>query len=143
MRIIYLSIIAAALMTSCSGGGSGSSSLGFPTEQTYEEKILSIEEEEKANPKRFLDASGSYRENVLGTKMRIFGNVTSSATKANFKDIVIKVTYYSATDTDLGSDNFVLYKFVNAGTTVSFEWKIDKPSGCSKLGWEVVSATPL
>jgi hypothetical protein len=138
MRIIYLSIIAAALMTSCSGGGSGSSSLGFPTEQTYEEKILSIEEEEKANPKRFLDASGSYRENVLGTKMRIFGNVTSSATKANFKDIVIKVTYYSATDTDLGSDNFVLYKFVNAGTTVSFEWKIDKPSGCSKL-----SATPL
>lgn len=140
MRILVL--LFAPVMLAAFIGCGGNDSNPFDREPTYEEKKMSIEEEERANPARFLTASGTYRENFSGTKMKVFGKVTSTATVANFKDVVIEFTYYSSTDTELGSDRYVLYEFVNAGKTVSFNWKLDVPSACTKLGWDVVSATP-
>ena len=70
------------------------------------------------------------------------GQVKNTATVAKFKDIVIKVIFYSRTNSIISTDNYMLYEFVPASSTVKFEWKIDKPKACTSLGWEVVSATP-
>jgi hypothetical protein len=140
MRIISL-FITLVFLSACNGGN-GNSVNPFNREPTYEEKKMSIEEEEKNNPARFLTASGTYRNTYSGNKMRVSGQIASTATVANFKDVVIRFTYYSATDTQLGSDQYVLYEFVNAGQLVKFEWKLDVPSACSKLGMDVISATP-
>jgi hypothetical protein len=110
--------------------------------QTYEQKKLSIEQEEQQNPSQFLEAGGNYRTNFLGDKMKVSGYVQSTATVANFKDIVIRVTFYTRTDTEIKSENYTLYEFVNAGKRVNFQWKLAAPSNCEKLGWDVISATP-
>lgn len=46
-----------------------SNSSVFPTE-TYEQKVMTVEELEKAMPVNFLDASGNYNENFWGNKIK-------------------------------------------------------------------------
>ncbi|MBK7382075.1 MAG: DUF4339 domain-containing protein [Flavobacteriales bacterium] len=110
---------------------------------SYEEKVMTIEEIERADPVRFLDASGKWNENFWGNKLRVHGRVTSSATVASYKDVVIQVSYYSETKTVLGTEQYVLYKFVPPNQTIEFEWTLNRPDACKKLGWDVVSATPV
>lgn len=110
---------------------------------SYQERVMTVEEIERADPSRFLEASGTWNTNFWGNRLKIHGTVTSSATVAKFKDVRIRVRYLSATETVLGTDDYVLYDFVPAHSTVNFEWTIDKPSSCEKLGWDVISATPI
>lgn len=110
---------------------------------TYQEKVMTVEEVERASPERFLVASGTWNENFWGNRLKIHGTVTSKATVAKYKDVRIRVRYLSATETILGTDDYLLYEFVPAHSTVNFEWTIDKPNDCEKLGWDVVSATPV
>jgi hypothetical protein len=108
---------------------------------TYEDKVMTVEEIERANPRDFLDASGTWNENFWGNKLKVQGTVTSSATVATYKDVVIKVTYYSATRTVLGTQSYVLYKYVPPRSTIKFDWTLDRPKNCERLDWDVVSAS--
>ena len=131
------------IITSCNNSGNGSSSSTSLSEsQTYEQKVMSVEETEKSNPSKFLKADGTYNENFWGDKFKLHGTVTNTATVAKFKDIVIEVIFYTKTDTELGRERYVLYEKVNPHQTINFEWKLDKPNGSiKKMGWNVVKAT--
>lgn len=110
---------------------------------SYEEKVMTVEEIERADPTRFLDASGTYNENFWGNKLKVLGIVKSNATVAQYKDVIIQVTYYSETKTVLGTDSYVLYKFVPPHGEIAFEWTLNRPNACKTIGWEVTSATPI
>jgi hypothetical protein len=112
------------------------------TGDTYFEKVMTVEEMEKANPEQFLDAGGTYNQNFWGDKMKIQGKITNNATVANYKDVVIEVIYYSETETELLRQQYTIYDFVPAHTTKTFELKVDRPSACKKMGWNAISATP-
>jgi hypothetical protein len=114
--------------------------LGSIIGDTYEEKVLTVEEIEKANPTKFLEASGTYNENFWGDKMKIHGIITNNATVANYKDAVIEVIFYSGTDTEIGRKQYVIYNFFNAHTSKNFELKIERPNGATKCGWSAISA---
>jgi len=124
-------------MTSGINSGTG----GFGS--SYEAKVMTVEEEERADPVRFLEASGSWNENFWGNKLKVHGIVTSTATVAQYKDIVIQVTYYSETKTVLGTEQYVLYKFVPPHGKTEFDLTLKKPEACKQLGWDVVSAVPV
>jgi hypothetical protein len=51
------------------------------------------------------------------------------------------VTYYSETRTVLGSEDYVLYKFVSPHSTVDFEWTLKRPDACKQIGWDVIRAS--
>lgn len=108
---------------------------------TYAEKVMTVEEIEQKDPTRFLEASGTWNENFWGTKLKVHGKVKSSATVATYKDIVIRVTYYSETRTVLGTEDYVLYKFVPPHSTVDFEWTLKRPDACKQIGWDVIRAS--
>ena len=117
------------------GGSIGSSS--------YQKKVMTVEEIEKADPAKFLEASGTYApafwdENVF----TLTGTVKNNATVANYKDVVIEVKFLSSTETELSSQQYVLYEFVPAHSEKLFLWKIEKKEGCEKLGLYVISAVP-
>ena len=103
---------------------------------------MSVEETEKANPARFLEASGTYNQNFWGTKLKVRGTIKNNATVANFKDVVVKATFLSQTETELGSQEYVIYDYFTANSTKQFELKIERPEACQKLRWEAISATP-
>lgn len=110
--------------------------------KTYEEKVLTVEEIEQADPAKFLDASGQYKQNFWGTAMKVHGTIKNNATVANYKDVVVEVIFFSGTNTELDRKQYKIYDFFPAHSTKNFELKIDKPNSCKKLGWNAVSATP-
>lgn len=129
------------------GGGGGSYSGGNSynertSTETYQEKKISVLEVERANPSSFLAANGTYNRTLFGKKIKVHGSVTNRATVANFKDITIEVIYYSDTRSEIERERFVLYDFVPAHSTKSFEWKISPPSGTNTIDWNAIGAVP-
>lgn len=110
------------------------------SQASYEEKVMTVEEMERADPARFLKVDGKYKENFWGDKMKLDATVENTATVANFKDVVLEVKFYSTTETVLDTRRYVLYEYVPAHKKKFFSWKLDRPANCTKLGVDVVSA---
>ncbi len=117
-----------------SGSGYGSSGNG------YYEKVMSIEETEQSQPTVFLDADGNYNENFWGDKIKVHGKITNSATVATFKDVVVRVTYYSKTETVLGSNDYTIYEIFPPNSVKNFELKIENYKHVNSIGWDVIDA---
>ncbi len=105
---------------------------------TYQEKVMSVEEIERTTPTKFLSAEGTYKPNFWGNKIN--GSIKNIATVATYKDVVIKVTYYSKTKTELGSSNYTVYDFFLPQSEKPFELKIDNYKDVNSVGCEVISA---
>jgi hypothetical protein len=96
---------------------------------------------EPLNPAQLLVANGTYHPNYWMTKEEINGTVANNATHTNYKDIHIKVIFYSLTNSVISSQEYVLYEYVPYGSTKAFSLKLDKPAGAVKCGWPAVAAT--
>ena len=112
-----------------------------PETPTYQEQILSIEDQEKAAPRKFLKASGSFKETVFTGKFKIDGTVTNSATVAKYKNVVIEVSFYDSKNKYLSAERYTLEDQFPAGSTKDFKLKIDPPKGADNCKWKVVAAT--
>jgi len=132
-QIINLFILA-AMLNACNNNRNNNGS--------YQEQVQSVEEIERSQPTNFLNASGTYNQTLFGNGIKVHGVIKNSATVANFKDVVVKVTYYSKTQTVIGSNNYIIYDFFPPHSEKQFELKIDKYEGTSTIGWDVVKATP-
>jgi len=132
--VVLLGIIA---VVNNNAGNGGSSAAGF---KTYEEKVQTVEEIERENPVRFLDASGTYNQNIWGTKLKVHGIVKNTATVATYKDAVVRITYYSRTQTVLGNKDYTIYDVFSPHSEKSFELKIENYKDVESIGWDVVSA---
>lgn len=108
---------------------------------TYQEKVMTIEEIERATPTDFLSASGTYKQNFWGNKFKVSVVITNKATVATYKDAVIRITYYSKTKTELGSKEYTIYEIFPPTSTKTIELKIDNYKDVSSLGWDVIQAT--
>ncbi len=110
------------------------------TEPTYEEQILSIEDQEKAAPKKFLKATGDLKKTVFGGNFKIDGTITNSATVAKFKNAVIEVSFYTDKNKYISASRFTIEDAFPAGSNKEFKLKIDPPKGADHCKWKVVSA---
>lgn len=108
--------------------------------KSYKEKVMTVEEIERAQPSNFLSAGGTYNENFWGDKLKVHGKIKNSATVASFKDAVVKVTYYSKTMTALGSKEYTIYENFPPHSEVDFELKIENYKEVNSIGWDVISA---
>lgn len=111
--------------------------------ESYVEKVMSVEEVEQSQPQNFLAASGNYNENFWGTKLKVHGLIKNNATVATYKDAVVKVTYYSKTKTALGSKEYIIYEVFDPHSEKPFELKIDNYKDVESIGWEVITATAI
>ncbi|MBL4664098.1 MAG: DUF4339 domain-containing protein [Flavobacteriaceae bacterium] len=109
---------------------------------SYAEKRMSIEEIENADPIRFLSAKGKYNESFWGTKIKIRGSISNTATMADYKDVTVRVTYYSRTMSVLGSKEYTLYEVYKPRTTTPFRLDIANFKDVDTIRWEVISALP-
>lgn len=111
--------------------------------QTYEQKVMTVEEVERSEPTRFLTAEGSYNENFWGDKIRLRGIIKSTATIASFKDVVVRVTYFTKTKTKLSSNDYNIYDHFPPRSEVKFDLKIDTYKDVNSIECEVVQATAI
>lgn len=108
--------------------------------QQLKAELLQLEQD---SPEDYLTADGDYKENFWGDKFKIKCYIHNSATLASYKDIVIRVTFYSQTDTEIGSENYTIYEVIDANSDIAVDLKIDAYSDVSSIGWDVISATPI
>lgn len=136
--IIYILTLTFYLVSCSPYDGSGSTN---GSKETYDEKVTSIEEIEVGQPSKFLSANATYRKNLIGTKIKINGTISNRATVATYKDVIIRVRYYSMTQTELYNEDYTVYKFFPPNSVVDFDLKITNFKDVESIGLEVVSAS--
>ena len=97
---------------------------------------------ENADPIRFLSADGKYNESFWGTKLKIRGEIINQATVAAYKDVTVQVTYYSKTNTVLGTNEYTLYEVYQPNTITPFRLDIENYKDVNSIGWAVIRAFP-
>ena len=141
-KIITILSFAVLAMTSCNNSGSSSSN-SSNTQKSAEELKMVLEEQERISPTEYLSASGTYRENFWGDKIKVSCTITNTATVATYKDAVVRVTYFSKTNTNLGSNDYTIYETFSPNSSKTVELKIDNFQDVDSIGWSVISATAV
>ena len=121
-------------------------------EQVGQEQMAVTLARENAAPKSFLalhgwnggwHLTGLLKDKRNGT-YDIGGDVISTATMAQYKDIKVKVKWFSDTDTLLGADDFVSYQLIKYGGMVHISLHATPPAGFEKnFRVEIVGATAV
>lgn len=146
--LIALGVIGAGIFFVSQNSGSSSTydtygnSNSSTSTSTYKEKVMSVGEVERANPVKFLDATGTYIPNLLGGKLKVNGTVTNSATVTSYKDATVRVSFYSKSGTKLGTEDYVIYEIFPPGRTKKFKLKVTNYRDVETIGWDVVKAKP-
>lgn len=109
------------------------------TADKYEKTKLSLEEIEKQTPEKFISVKGTDKKNLLGQTV-VKGKVQNNARMATFKDIDVKLFFYSKTGVLLQEDQEMIYESVAPGETKSFKSKYFAPKGTDSIAMKVVSA---
>lgn len=110
-------------------------------EPTYNETKSTLENQERANPLDFLSTNGTYRDQVLGTKKVLEGTISNAATIVTYKDVVLEVTYYSKTNSIIGTETLTLYDYFPPRKKKSFTAKTKAPDKTASIGWEITYAS--
>jgi hypothetical protein len=111
-------------------------------EETYQEKVLTVKEIESSKPKRFLKAGGDYDRNIWGNKLKIHGILRNTATVTTYKDVIVRVIFYSKTKSELGKMDHKISEISAPRSETDFEMKIENYKDVDSIGWLVISALP-
>lgn len=92
-------------------------------EKTKEELRNELLSMESYNPQKYLSINYTYKVNLASNTI-VEGSVKNSASIARFKNIRVKVIFYSKTDAVVGSETFTIMEFLPSGRSKSFRHRI-------------------
>lgn len=133
---IVLLIAFSATLFSCSNSDSKKAAT---EKEIYEKTKESLREKEQKNPQNFLKADGHDKRNILGQTV-IKGTVTNKASVAVFKDVDIKLSFYSKTHALLETDKETIFEVLHPGESKNFKTKYFAPKGTDSVGVAVLGA---
>jgi hypothetical protein len=110
----------------------------FNTE-TYEATKETLEEKEKKNPEQFLVASSTDRKNIIGQKV-INITVKNNASVCSYKDVKVRIAFFSETGTRLEENEETIYKMIPPNNSVNHKTKYFAPKGTDDVKITVVDA---
>jgi hypothetical protein len=79
---------------------------------------------------------------IITNEATITGVVKNSASLSKYKDLRVRVNYYSATSTIFKSQDYVIYKYFPPQSNTPITLEVDFPDSFSKYGVEILGATP-
>ncbi len=130
MRKISFFIIPIAMaLLSCNNNDSKKAA---NEKESYEATKENLQEKEIKNPQNFLSVSGHDRHNILGQTV-VKGTVTNKATVATYKDVDVKLDFYSKTGTLLETDKETVYEIISPGQSKNFKTKYFAPKGTDSV----------
>ena len=110
----------------------------FDTEN-YEKVKETLADKEKNNPARFLTVSNKDHKNIIGQTV-VKGTLTNSATVCTYKDVELRLSFYSKTATKLDEVVETIYETIAPGKTVKFKTKYFAPKGTDSVAIKVMKA---
>ena len=109
------------------------------TGKTYESSKENIEKTEQRNPTQFILVKADRKKNILGQSI-IKGHISNMAKIVSFKDIDVKIFFYSKTGALLEEDHEILYETIAPGATKKFKSKYFTPKGTDSISLKIISA---
>ena len=107
--------------------------------QSYELNKKSLIEKEQYNPKTFLSISVRNKKNIVGQTV-IKGVIKNNAAFAKYKDISIKLYFYSKTKTLVDTEEETIFEQLFPGDNKQFKTKYFAPKGTDSVYVEIQSA---
>lgn len=119
----------------------------FTRPKTEAELRMELLSKEKNSPLTYLSLNQiNFEKKLLAfitNEASITGVVKNSASIAKYKDLRVRVNYYSATNTIFKSQDYVIYKYFPPQSHTPITLEVDFPDGFSKYGVEILGATPI
>lgn len=107
--------------------------------ESYKETKNSLLKKEENNPPAFISVQGSSKKNIVGQTV-VKGTLVNKASVATFKDVNIKLSFYSKTNALLETDKETIFEILNPGESQDFKTKYFAPKGTDSVGLQVLSA---
>jgi hypothetical protein len=136
MKPLLLLSFATCFILSCN---SNDSQKKKSEKDSYEATKENLGEKETKNPQNFLAVSGHNRHNLIGQTV-VKGTVTNKATVASYKDVDVKLDFYSKTGTLLETDKETVYEIIAPGQSKNFKTKYFAPKGTDSVALAVTGA---
>jgi len=127
--------LSSLILFSCSDSDTGAKS----EKESYQITKDQLLKKEQKDPAAFLSVSGRNKKNIVGQTV-IKGTVSNKASVATFKDVDIKLSFYSKTKALLETDKETVFEMLEPGETKDFKTKYFAPKGTDSVALEVLGA---
>jgi hypothetical protein len=136
MKNLFAMLFATAVLFSCN---SNDTKKVETDKQDYEKTKENLADKEKKDPQKFLIVSGHDKHNLLGQTV-VKGTITNKATVASYKDVDVKLDFYSKTGTLLETDKETVFEIIAPGQSKNFKTKYFAPKGTDSVALAVTAA---
>ncbi|MEO7293082.1 MAG: FxLYD domain-containing protein [Ginsengibacter sp.] len=136
MKNLFAILFTTAVLFSCN---SNDTKKVETEKQDYEKTKENLADKEKKNPQNFLTVSGHDKHNLLGQTV-VKGTITNKATVASYKDVDVKLDFYSKTGTLLETDKETVFEVIAPGQSKNFKTKYFAPKGTDSIALAVTAA---
>lgn len=135
-KYTFLIIVSSIVFFACSTDTATRAKNEKESYQITKEALLA---KEQKNPPGFLIISGRNKKNIVGQTV-VKGTITNKASVATFKDVDIKLSFYSKTKALLETDKETIYETIGPGESQDFKTKYFAPKGTDSVSLEVLTA---
>jgi len=111
-------------------------------EKTYEVVKETLADREKKSPARFLSVENKNHKNLIGQTV-VKGTITNHATVISYKDVLLKLSFFSKTGVKLDEGNETIYEQLKPSETIKFKTKYFAPKGTDSVAVKVIGASTL
>ena len=108
-------------------------------EKTYEVVKETLADKEKKSPAHFLSVKNKDRKNLIGQTV-VKGTITNHATIISYKDVMIKLSFFSKTGVKLDEGNETIYEQLKPSETIKFKTKYFAPKGTDSVSVKIIGA---
>jgi hypothetical protein len=136
-KYFSLVIFAAILLFACNENDSSKEK-----KERYEVTKKELLSKEQKDPTAFISISGHNKKNIVGQTV-VRGTLTNKASVASFKDVEIKLTFYSKTKALLETDKETIFEILEPGESKDFKTKYFAPKGTDSVGLQVLGAKAI
>ena len=135
MKKVVTTLIAATFLFACKDDAKEKK---FDAD-SYEKNKETLADKEKNNPTKFLVIDNKDRKNIIGQTV-VVGHISNTASVCTYKDVEIKLTFFSKTSVKLEEGIETIYETVPPGETVKFKTKYFAPKGTDSVAILVMKA---
>lgn len=111
-------------------------------EKSYEMTKEELLKKEQADPAGFVKVKGDQKKNLIGQTV-VKGTLSNKASVAVFKDVEIKLSFYSKTRALLETDKETIFEILQPGESKDFKTKYFAPKGTDSVALQVLGAKPV
>jgi hypothetical protein len=135
-KIIFYLLFSSVMLAACSSGNGSEAKSEKESYQLTKEELL---KKEQKSPPSFLIVSGHNQKNIVGQTV-VKGTITNKASVAVFKDVTLKLSFYSKTQALLETDKETIFETFRPRESKNFKTKYFAPKGTDSVALEVLGA---